>query len=673
MLTVRGYSLLIAVAIQMLFALGSTENGAPVALLGLTVLAWFGYEWIKFLARARIAFPKLLIVRSINDTRRSIPVVRVGKEFEVHLEIRLESAIPFDYLVIDDRVPLDVQIVDGSPFSIASLSREEVLDVRYRIRCLAPGELRFEGVRVQLGDAQGFFHKRAFLRSPLVVPVIPPNVDVEGKRRTTKRDNALPAPGVHRYLRPGGGTELLDLRDYRAGDPPKMIAWKPSAKRDTLIVREYESEVPLKVSMFVDTSQSVRLGPPRRNMLVQLVGVAAGVAQATIDDRDLIGLTLFDERGIEVVRPARSRTHLIGLIRKLSADTREGPMNDSVDPNVLTESAMGVALELYPDLMDRKVNRISRNPIPFSMFWRPALDTKWGRVITILLSPIIFLFLLVVLMGFALFTQEETVLKSLFAVAIAVWKVVGLFPQFWIVLVSFLGALGLFLWLVIGVSGHVNPRYLDKARRKRLALLYATLDGAPAETIYQYMQDDRMHADRTTRFLSEHHARIPVTLYDKQGRYLFRGVGKLRNLNNSLRHAVARAKDQELFVVLADLIELRDVIGETLMSIRIAMGRKHEVVVIVPWMPDIPVPNDEDLLLTRTQLRRKRTEMLRNVGMRGMALDIMRDVIERYHESWYAMRSELTRVGVTVMRADVNDSTQQILDRMEILRRIRRR
>ena len=673
MLTSRGLSVLIVVAVQMLFALSAVETGAPIALLGLTILVWFVYEWLKFLIRARIAFPRLAVVRTIADTRRSIPVVRVGREFEVHLEIRLDSTIPLDYLVVDDRVPLDVQITDGTPFAIASLSRDEVLDVRYRLRCLAPGELRFEGVRVQLGDAHGLFHHRAFLRSPLVVPVIPTAVDVEGKRRTTKRDNALPPPGVHRFRRPGGGTELLDLREYRDGDPPKMIAWKPSARRDTIIVREYESEVPLKVSLFVDTSQSVRLGPPRRNMLVQLVGVAAGVAQATADDRDLIGLTLFDERGIEIVRPARSRTHLIGLIRKLSADTREGPMNDSIDPRILTESAMGVALEIYPDLMDRRVNRIGRMPIVTSMFWRPALDTAWGKVLVVLFAPKLFLIGLAALMGLTLLAGQFEALRLMFPIASTIANTIALFPPFWIVLFSFLEVTALLLWIVIGLSGHFNPRYIDKARRKRLALLYTTLDNAPAETIYKYMQDDRFHADRTTRFLAEHHARIPVTLYDKEGRYLFRSVGKLRNLNNSLRHAVARAKDQELFVVLADIVELRDALDETLRAIRVAMGRRHEVVVIVPWMPDVPVPDDADLALSRADLRRKRTEALRDVGMRGMALDIMRDLIERYHASWYAVRTELSRVGVTVMRADVNDSVQQILDRMEILRRIRRR
>ncbi|HDS0948158.1 TPA: DUF58 domain-containing protein [Stenotrophomonas maltophilia] len=43
------------------------------------------------------------------------------------------------------------------------------------------------------------------------------------------------------------GEELHQLRPYRAGDPPRTIAWKHSARRDTLLVREYEKPVGIEV------------------------------------------------------------------------------------------------------------------------------------------------------------------------------------------------------------------------------------------------------------------------------------------------------------------------------------------------------------------------------------------------------------------------------------------
>lgn len=52
----------------------------------------------------------------------------------------------------------------------------------------------------------------------------------------------LPAGGDgRRSARPdAAGDEMHHLRDYRSGDPRRAIAWKPSARRDALLVREYE-------------------------------------------------------------------------------------------------------------------------------------------------------------------------------------------------------------------------------------------------------------------------------------------------------------------------------------------------------------------------------------------------------------------------------------------------
>ena len=40
-----------------------------------------------------------------------------------------------------------------------------------------------------------------------------------------------------------------------------MIAWKASARRDRLMTKELESEVPVRCTLFVDASSSVRVGP----------------------------------------------------------------------------------------------------------------------------------------------------------------------------------------------------------------------------------------------------------------------------------------------------------------------------------------------------------------------------------------------------------------------------
>jgi uncharacterized protein (DUF58 family) len=45
------------------------------------------------------------------------------------------------------------------------------------------------------------------------------------------------------------GDDVHHLRAYRAGDARRAIAWKPSARRDALLVREYEQPLALEVAL----------------------------------------------------------------------------------------------------------------------------------------------------------------------------------------------------------------------------------------------------------------------------------------------------------------------------------------------------------------------------------------------------------------------------------------
>lgn len=78
---------------------------------------------------------------------------------------------------------------------------------------------------------------------PQTALLVYPAVEIDGP--------ALPEPaGTSRQTRvDASGEELHHLRAYRPGDPQHTIAWKPSARRDMLLVREYEQPVGVEVTL----------------------------------------------------------------------------------------------------------------------------------------------------------------------------------------------------------------------------------------------------------------------------------------------------------------------------------------------------------------------------------------------------------------------------------------
>jgi uncharacterized protein (DUF58 family) len=253
LLTARGWWFLSAVGLLTLVgvtAVGSVSAAVP--LLGLSLLAWFAVEWVLFEARYRTSADRLVVTRAVQQGGRTVPAVWAGATVTVRVEVTSHGSARWPFAVVEDRLPPGVALPDQVNRQAFDLRPGEPAVVEYTLAADAPGVLRFEGVTVRVADLAGFFYRRLFVRQPVEILVLPPLTDDEGRQRGAKRFNTLPPPGIHRLRRPGGGSELLDLRDYRPGDPPKTIAWKASARRDMLITKEFESDVPVRCVLFVD-------------------------------------------------------------------------------------------------------------------------------------------------------------------------------------------------------------------------------------------------------------------------------------------------------------------------------------------------------------------------------------------------------------------------------------
>ena len=278
MLTARGWWFVLGVALLLVIGAFVIPNFTAVpAVLAVTLLAWFAWEWLAFNYKSNAAVSRLKLRRWVRQGGRDTPMLWANVPFEVRVRVQHSAFVTIDYAVVEDRLPAGADLIEGAAELHAAIGGREPAEVRYALKCPAPGVARFEGVKVRVADLHGFFYRRVFIRDAVEFLVLPPLADEEGRQRADKRFNTLPPPGVHRLRRPGSGDELYDLRDYRPGDPPKMIAWKTSARKDKLITKEYETDVPVRCVLFLDTSDGVRLGPQGNTLLTRMAGVAAVV------------------------------------------------------------------------------------------------------------------------------------------------------------------------------------------------------------------------------------------------------------------------------------------------------------------------------------------------------------------------------------------------------------
>ena len=681
MLTSRGWWFLtLATVILYLGVTALPDYTVVPALVAIALIAWFVFEWIAFNVRVNTAVSKLKVSRRVIQGDRDVPMVWAGLEFDVRVRVSHDAPLRIPFIVFEDRLPQAARLVEGDNEEFADLAAGEPTRIAYSLKGPAPGILRFEGVKVRLSDLHGFFYHRTFLHDETEYLILPPLADDEGKQRADKRFNTLPPPGIHRLRRPGSGGELLNLRDYRPGDPPKMIAWKASARRDRLIVKEYESDVPVRCVLFLDTSDGMRLGPPAHTPLAAMSGIASGVAQASAGNRDLVGFTTFDETEAKGVSPARTKLHMIGVLRRLAEVASLQPSTKSVPPERLTARALPLAQELYPELMSKRANAM-----PLGRLWLPLLDKWWGWIVLLwIVSPILFPASLYFGPSMLLRLWMEAI--AYMAVSLASSSgprpILGIIPPklfFAMFLWWFPAMSGLFFWFLYGFRGWFGERRLQLTRRKQLAALFGLHDGTGPAGIERLIHDDEAYTVRVGRFLQERQVRMPVPLYDELGRYRFRCAAKAQVLAEAIMRAVGRARDNELYVVLADLAELGADLAPAVRAAKLARARHHRVMIIVPWPADMPPPDDKPksrIVSTEPMPKKKKKKRLPDLDEHRPAklMPIVQDALtKQYHDAYRKFRRAFGQVGATVVRVNDGDPVQIVLDRLDRLRGMRSR
>jgi len=634
MLTSRGWLFAIFVVFLLVIAVGTHQPALAVLMLSLGF--WFAWEWLVFAVRARVVVRQGQLYREVCDERGPVDSLWAGRTFTVRVVVRLEERLGLSYVSVVDRVPFEATLVDGEVRAEGALRSGERLRTEYRVRCPIVGRLRFEGVKLRLADFQGFFYHATFVRGVAEYRVLPRLADASGRPATKKRHNLLPPPGIHRLRRPGSGSELLDLRDYMPGDPPKTIAWKVSARRDRLITKEFESEVPIRSTLFVDASNSVRVGQAGGNALSRLVDIAAAVAQANSADRDLTGLCLFDERRSSLLRPARGPHHLVEVLNRLADAGGQPPATGEAPLGPLVQLAHAFAEEVYPDLLRCDVNRV-----PFWLPWlarrmTPRRQRRFGA------RALLYALTLVAPSGLLLLAQYAFMEPVTEAMLLASTSI------------SLAFAALIFLW----------PREtrLVSCRKRVAALLAARYRLAPGGLALLLDNDEQMGA-YLHRFLAEHRVPYGLPLYDEHGRYRFVSPQKVAVLAGALLRAVGKGHDNELFVLLADLLEVGDHLKTLLGAVRVALARHHQVLVVCPWPPGVPPASQQTSQPIVVQRR----------GAADVRAILERAAVARFHRAYQKLRRTFARLGVQVVSARGDESVPLILDRIDHLRMLGRR
>jgi uncharacterized protein (DUF58 family) len=198
--------------------------------------AWNGANWLRLTRQTR--------------ARRA----QVGRYMEERFTIRNTSVLPKLWLEIYDHSGLPGH---RASHVVSNLGSRSSITWSVRTLCVRRGEFLLGPLRVVSGDPFGIFEIERKISATSRLVVYPATVPIS--------DFALPAG-----LLPGGDalrrrthyitTNASGVRDYAPGDSFSRIHWRSTARRDRLVVKEFELDPLADIWIVLDAERAVQVG-----------------------------------------------------------------------------------------------------------------------------------------------------------------------------------------------------------------------------------------------------------------------------------------------------------------------------------------------------------------------------------------------------------------------------
>lgn len=164
------------------------------------------------------------------------------------------------------------------------------------------------------------------------------------------------AKGERRSKARGQSVEFADYRNYVAGDDLRYLDWNLFGRLDRLFLKLYEEERELPVRIFLDASESMTFGEPRKFDFARQVAAAIGYVALCGFDR--VTIVPFPENAAEsaargALRQVRGRKSSLTYFQNLSTLTAAGTanLNEALRRGALEARQAGVAIVLS-DFLD---------------------------------------------------------------------------------------------------------------------------------------------------------------------------------------------------------------------------------------------------------------------------------------------------------------------------------
>jgi len=221
---------------------------------------------------------RLYLVRSVIDKIQEDDIL------EIKTSIKNNSFLPVFNVVLEDHLACADSQERKKLLLIEYLGARSFLNLKYKCPCPIRGKYRIGPFAVYFFDPFGlFFFKRTYyIYSELYV--YPWAFRIKKLPNLVK--GVLPWFGIETTRVSGDEDEFFGVREYKEGDPIKRIHWVSTARKNSLIVKQFQRQSFFRVTILFNLEKDKNFGEGKERVAEYIIKIAASIAKYLIE-RDI--------------------------------------------------------------------------------------------------------------------------------------------------------------------------------------------------------------------------------------------------------------------------------------------------------------------------------------------------------------------------------------------------
>ncbi|PSG86428.1 DUF58 domain-containing protein [Aurantibacter aestuarii] len=247
--------------------------------------------------------------KGLTGSRNTPEKFSNGDQNEVSVKLQNYYSIPLFVSVIDE-IPEQFQVRN---FKIDKKMKPlSELQLTYQLRPTERGEYQFGHLNVYTKTPFGLIAKRYRFNNDIMVPTYPSFIQLR-KYDLMAMTNNLHQYGVKKIRRLGHTMEFEQIKDYVLGDDLRTINWKATAKRNQLMVNQFQDEKSQPVYAIIDKGRVMKMPFNGLTLLDYAINSALVISNVALKKQDKAGLFTFSNK-VENRVVAERRTSQMNLI-----------------------------------------------------------------------------------------------------------------------------------------------------------------------------------------------------------------------------------------------------------------------------------------------------------------------------------------------------------------------